>query len=42
MYLDTAVQFLGLGLREALLLPVGMVFDLWELEIRRRGGKTKK
>lgn len=33
-----AARFLGLGLREALLLPVGLVFDLMELEVRQRGG----
>lgn len=37
-----AARFLGLGLREALLLPVGMVFDLMELEIRRRGGRKER
>lgn len=40
-YLNAAMQFLGLDLREALLLPVGTVFDLLELEIRRRGGRRK-
>lgn len=41
-YLHMAVRFLGLGLREALLLPVGLVFDLMDLESRRISGKTKK
>lgn len=36
-----AVQFLGLGLREALLLPVGLVYDLMDLELRRRGVKKE-
>lgn len=36
-----AVRFLGLGLREALLLPMGLVFDLMDLEIRRISGKKK-
>ena len=40
-YLHMAVRFLGLGLREALLLPVGLVFDLMDLESRRISGKTK-
>lgn len=34
-----AVRFLGLGLREALLLPVGLIFDLMDLESRRISGK---
>lgn len=34
-----AVRFLDLGLREALLLPIGLVFDLMDLEIRRISGK---
>lgn len=38
-YIQLAVRFLGLGLREALLLPVGMIFDLMDLEIRRRTQK---
>lgn len=41
-YLDAAAGFLGLGLREALLLPVGLVLDLVELKIRRLGGRKKE
>ena len=41
-YLDAAAGFLGLGLREALLLPVGLVLDLAELKIRRLGGRRKE
>ena len=41
-YLDAAAGFLGLGLREALLLPVGLVLDLAELKIRRLGGRKKE
>ena len=39
MYLNAGCQFLGLSLREALLLPVGLLWDLVELEFRRRGMK---
>lgn len=35
--MNAAGQFLGLSFREALLLPVGLVLDMEELEIRRRG-----
>lgn len=41
-YLDAAAGFLGLGLREALLLPVGLVFDLMDLKVERMGGGKKK
>lgn len=36
-YLQTVTQFLGLSAREGMLLSIGTVNDLVELEIRRRG-----
>lgn len=41
-YLNATSQFLGLSIREALLMPVGQVWDLVWLEIRRRNPKKKK
>lgn len=36
-YLNAAAQFLGLSVFEAMILPVGLVMDMEELEIQRRG-----
>lgn len=36
-YLNIAAQFLGVSVKEALLLPVGLVLDMEDLEIDRRG-----
>lgn len=36
-YLQVMTQFLGLSIREGMLLTVGQMADLQELEIRRRG-----
>ena len=41
-YLDTAMQVLGLSLREVQLLTPGQVADLVELEIRRGRLKRKE
>ena len=40
-YIQEATQFLGLSVREAMLLPPGLVSDLKDLEITRRGLKRK-
>ena len=37
-----AAQFLGLSPFEAMLLPVGLVMDLEDLELRRRGLRKEK
>lgn len=37
-----ASKFLGLSAKEALLLPVGLVLDMVEVEIRRRSPEMKK
>lgn len=37
MYLNAAAQFLRLSVREALILPVGLVMDMMRLESKRRG-----
>lgn len=36
-YLNAAAQFLGMPVFDAMLLPVGLVMDMEELEIKRRG-----
>lgn len=36
-YLQIVTQFLQLSVREGMLLTVGQIADLQELEIRRRG-----
>lgn len=36
-YLNAAAQFLGLNVFEAMILPVGLILDMEELEIQRRG-----
>lgn len=36
-YLQTVTQFLGLSIREGMLLCPGQVYDLMKLEIQRRG-----
>lgn len=41
-YLHIAVRFLGLELRAALLLPVGLVFDMLDLESRRWSSKKER
>ena len=41
-YLNMATQFLGLSVKEALLLPVGLVLDMMELEIGRKNPKEKE
>ncbi len=40
-YLQITTQILGLDVREALLLPVGLVFDMLELERQRRDNGKK-
>ncbi len=37
LYLQLCVRILGLTVREGMLLQVGRVFDLLELEKRRKG-----
>ncbi|MEY8315979.1 hypothetical protein AALB19_01530 [Oscillospiraceae bacterium 50-58] len=37
--MNAASKFLGLSVKEALLLPVGLVLDMVEVEIGRRGLK---
>lgn len=37
-----ASKFLGLSVKEALLLPVGLVLDMVEVEIRRRNPEMDK
>ena len=42
-YLNAASRFLGLSVKEALLLPVGLALDMVEVEIgRRRPGMDEK
>lgn len=41
-YLNAAVQFLGLSAFEAMILPVGLIWDMEELEIQRRGMREEK
>lgn len=41
-YLNMASKFLSLSVKEALLLPVGLVLDMVELEIDRRRPKENK
>ena len=41
-YLNMAAQFLGLSPFEAMLLPVGLVMDMEDLELRRRGLRKEK
>lgn len=36
-YLNAAAQFLGLSVFEAMILPMGLILDMEELEIQRRG-----
>lgn len=36
-YLNAATQFLGMPVFDAMILPVGLVLDMEELEIQRRG-----
>lgn len=41
-WLDLTTQFLWLSVREGMLLTVGQVLDLQELETRRRGLHRKE
>lgn len=41
-YLNSAAQFLGLSAFEAMILPVGLVMDMEELEIQRRGLREER
>ncbi len=40
--MNAASQFLGLSVKEALLLPVGLVLDMVEVEINRHRPKEER